>query len=353
MFGANGIIRMETHAEKQGHRAAGLVQPERDPLQLRISGLVETEMSGQIGTMEPADTFECHGRILCGTVVTPEFAASLADYGRELAMDVVEQGQVSAGLARSWRAPAQVARPYALLRGRGAAGGFIRLVEGSTVDKYRPLRSFGWAAFELTVKDAFALHERIDKAAFRVLGAPKQVPGFDTFIPFQVQGRAGEVLYLNTVLKPAMAGLDLPHAQAPVDHMFIAVLAAEDRAKTVQFHVDAMGFAEGETWTIPYSMINESFSLPTDFLTAMTMTQMGRMPASEVDQYPSDAVDRPRATGELPPGNAMVTFAVTNLGAIKADFLEPPERREGALYAGRRVATVRGPSSELIELVEL
>ena len=297
--------------------------------------------------------FDCHGRILCGTVVTPDFATSLADYAREFAMDVLEQGQVSADLARSWRAPAQVARPYALLRGRGAKGGFIRLIEGARVESYRALRSFGWAAFELTVKDAFALHARIDQAAFRVIGAPKLVPGFDTFIPFQVQGRAGEVLYLNTVLKSSMAGLDLPHAKAEVDHMFIAVLAAEDRAATVRFHVDALGFEEGETYVIPYSMINDSFALPADFQTAMTMTQIGRLPASEVDQYPDAATDRPKATGELPPGNAMVTFAVNSLDAVKAEFVEPPVRREGLLYAGRRVGTVRGPASELIELVEL
>ena len=303
--------------------------------------------------MASDSAYECHGRILCGTVVTPDFAASLADYAREFAMEVVEEGQVPADLARSWRAPAQVARPYALLRGRGAKGGYIRLVEGAKVDAYRALRSFGWAAFELTVKDAFALHARIDQTAFRVIGAPKLVPGFDNFVPFQVQGRAGEVLYLNTVLKAEMAGLDLPHAAAEVDHMFIAVLAAEDRAATVRFHVDALGFAEGETYVIPYSMINESFGLAADFQTAMTMTQIGRLPASEVDQYPDAAVDRPRATGELPPGNAMVSFAVDSLDAVKAEFIEPPVQRGGALYAGRRVATVRGPSSELIELVEL
>ena len=120
--------------------------------------------------------FECHGRILCGTVVTPDFAASLADYTREFAMEVMENGQVSADLARSWRAPAQVARPFALLQGRGGKGGFIRLIEGAKVESYRPLRSFGWAAYELTVKDAFALHARIDQTAFRVIGAPKLVP---------------------------------------------------------------------------------------------------------------------------------------------------------------------------------
>ncbi len=297
--------------------------------------------------------FETPGRILGGTIVTPDLGASLADYTGQLGLGVIEEGRIDPALARSWGAPAQVARPYALLQAPGGAGCVLRLVEGAAVPDYRALRHYGWAAFELTVRDAFALHDRISRAAFRVIGAPKLVPGFDNFIPFQVEGRAGEVLYLNTVLDGSMSGLDLPHALAEVDAIFIAVLAAQDRAETLAFHREQLGFAEGETWVIPYSMITQSFGLPDDTTTAMTMTQTGRIPASEIDQYPPDATDRPRAIGELPPGNAIVSFAVTSLEAIAAPFIEPPSRRDGAFYRGRRVATVRGPSSELLELVEL
>ena len=86
---------------------------------------------------------------------------------------------------------------------------------------YRPLRSFGWASFELTCQEVFALHDRIVGRGFDVIGAPKLVPGFDNFIPFQVAGRAGEILYLNEVLNGAMPDMDLPHAAAPVDFTFI------------------------------------------------------------------------------------------------------------------------------------
>lgn len=299
--------------------------------------------------------FRVPGRILCGTVNVPDLPASLADYVGQLDMAVVEEGRVSPELARSWGAPAQVAQPYAVLAAPGGAGGFVRLVQGSPMPDYRALRSYGWAAFEFTVADAFALHARLDPQAFRVLGAPKLVPGFDNFIPFQVEGRAREVLYLNTVLKPAMSQLDLPVARAgvTVDHMFIAVLAAEDRARTLAFHAHALGFEEGETWTIPYSVIQDSFGLPADHLTAMTMTRTGRIPASEIDQYPDAAAHRARAPGELPPGNAMVSFAVASLDAVAAPFIEPPVPRDGPLYAGARAACLWGPSGELIELIEV
>ncbi|WP_448582218.1 VOC family protein [Thermaurantiacus sp.] len=294
-----------------------------------------------------------HGAILCGTVNTPVFDLSLGDYLAELAMRVVEEGRVSPDLARSWGAPAQVGCRFAVLAPReGGSGGFLRLVEGSRVEGYRSLSTYGWAAFEMTVRDAFALHARIDRAAFRVLGAPKPVPGFANFIHFQVEGRAGEVLYLNTVLESRMAGLELPVAEAEVDSIFIAVLAAEDRAATLRFHVDALGFEEGESFTFPYSMINQSFGLAEDHATTLTMTKVGAMPAAEIDQYPQAARHRPLSPGELPPGNALLTFAHDDLDSVRAPFLEPPTRRDGPLYGGRRVATLVGPSEERIELVE-
>ncbi len=294
--------------------------------------------------------FDVPGRIKCGTAVVPDLAASLADYTGTLRLRVIDDGAVPAELAASWNTPASAGRRSVLLASDGAPG-YLRLVEGTPVPDYSPLRTFGWAAFELTVADVWALHAGIGDG-FTVIGAPKLVPGFDTFIPFQVTARGGETLYLNQVLKPESGGLDLPSAQAWVDHMFIAVLAAPDRAAALAFHVEALGFEAGETWTIPYSVINNSFGLPADTLTAMTMTATGRLPATEVDQYPAAATPRPRVAGELPPGNAMISFIVRDLDAIRAPLIAPPARRDGPLYAGRRTACVTGAAGELIELIE-
>lgn len=298
--------------------------------------------------------FDTPGRIKCGTVATPEFAASLADYTGLLGFVVAEQAIVGADLAAAWDAPAAAGARVALLAPAGGRPGFIRLVESPAAGGYRALRTHGWAAYEITVRDCHALFEAIGErgAAFEVIGPPQPVPGFDNFIPFQVVGRAGEALYLNQVLQSAMSGLDLPLAQAAVDHMFIAVLAAPDRAAAVRFHVDALGFAEGDTHAIPYGVVNRAFGLPPDTLTEITMTQVGRLPASEIDQYPAGAGPRPVAPGCLPPGNAMVSFITQSLDAVRAPFLAPPVGRDGPLYAGRRSACVRGAAGELIELIE-
>ncbi len=298
------------------------------------------------------DGFDTHGRIKCATVATPSFADSRADYVDRLALEVVDEGQVSPELAASWGAPACAGRRFALLTSASAAPGFLRLVESTPVVGYRPLRSFGWASYELTCQAVFALHERIAGKGFAVIGAPKLVPGFDNFIPFQVTGRAGEVLYLNEVLQSTMSGLDLPTAEAPVDFTFIAILAAPDADAAVRFHVDRLGFEAGETYVIPYSVINNAFGFPPEHKTRMTMTRVGRVPATEVDQYPEGTAERPTVAGELPPGNALVSFITRSLDAIDAAYIAPPARHDGPMYAGRRSACVRGTAGELIELIE-
>lgn len=299
-----------------------------------------------------SDSFNTPGRIRCGTILTPDLAASLADYTRTLGLDVIDDTPIPEPLAQSWAAPALAGAPSVLLRAPGGTPYLTRLIAGTTVPGHAPLRTHGWAAYEHTVASCDALFARMPGSGFTVIGAPKLVPGFDNFIPFQVTGRAGETLYLNQVLNGTMSGLDLPHTAASVDQMFIAVLAAADREATLAFHTQVLGFQPGETWVIPYSVINNSFGLPPETTTAMTMTQTGRTPACEIDQYPASATPRPQTPGELPPGNSLVSFIMADIDRLAAHHLGPPARIDNPLYQGRRTATVRGPAGELIELIE-
>ncbi len=298
------------------------------------------------------DNFDLPGRIRCGTVLCPDIAASEADYRDVLGLECIGKAAVPPALAAAWGAPAMAGRASRLLRAPGATPYVLRLVEGSAVPGYRPLRSFGWAAFEHSVADCDALFAKMPGSGFAVIGPPKLVPGFDNFIPFQVVGRAGEVLYLNQVLKAGMSDLDLPKTAASVDQMFIAVLAAQDRLATLAFHRDVLGFEIGATWSIPYSVINNSFGLPADTITDMTMTKRGRMPACEVDQYPAGTTERSLTPGELPPGNAMVSFITEDLASVEGRMLGPAAVIDDALYEGRRTATIAGVSGERIELIE-
>jgi hypothetical protein len=100
-------------------------------------------------------------------------------------------------------------------------------------------------------------------------------------------------------------------------------------------------------------VINTAFGLPQDFITALQMVGKGRMPIVEVDDYPPQTSVRPRHAGMLPPGNALVSLAMTNLAACDVAWISPPVRRDGPLYEGRRAGTCIGPAGELLELVEV
>jgi catechol 2,3-dioxygenase-like lactoylglutathione lyase family enzyme len=302
---------------------------------------------------EPDLPFDTPGRVKCGTILVPNFEASLADYRDLLGLQLVEIAAVSEDLAALWQAPALAGRRMAVLQPASKAACFVRLIGSTAVPGYLPARSLGWISLEISVDNIWSLHERLaGHPGFEVTGAPKLVDGFANFIPMQVTGRAGEMLYLNQV-QHSMETLDLPHAAAMVDQIFITVLAAPDRQAAVDFYTSKIGFEAGATYEIIYSVINRAFGLPPESRHAMTMTRVGRLPCIEIDQYPEGTPARPTCPGELPPGVGMVTYMIRSLDAVTAEFIAPPRALSGAIYAGRRTATVLGPCGEYLELIEV
>jgi catechol 2,3-dioxygenase-like lactoylglutathione lyase family enzyme len=296
--------------------------------------------------------FDRHGRIKCGTVSTPDMAAALLDYRDLLGLDLVETGEVPADLAASWGAPAAAGQAYALLQPESGVPSYLRLIEAPLHSDFVPTRSFGWAAFELTVKDVYGLAERVTSSGFETVGPPKPIENLPYFVPMQVIGRGREMLYFNQVACDTPSS-DLPKAASEVDHIFIVILATPDRPGTLQHLTAKLGLDEGGSYTLNYTMINKAFGLRDGTQSTITMVQSGRMPIVEVDGYPEAATPRAAHPGMLPPGNAMVTLAIDDLDALALDFIDPPVRRTGPLYEGRRAATIRGSAGELIELVEL
>lgn len=292
-----------------------------------------------------------HGTIMGGVVVTPDLAASLADYQGRLGLDLVEQGPLPADLAASWGCPASAGAPYAMLRPQSGAHCFIRLVEQPDHPDFRPTTSYGWAAYELTVKDVFGWPGRLEGSGFRVIGPPKEIAGLPYFIPMQVLGRGDEMIYLNEVAMDTPSS-DLPKAHSLTDHIFIVILAAKDRMASVDWYRHALRLDEGESYTLEYTMINAAFSKPAGTQSVITMVQNERLPILEIDDYPAEATDRPHHPEMLPPGNALVTLAVESFDGLDVEFISPPVLRHGDLYMGNLAACVRSPSGELVELIE-
>lgn len=293
-----------------------------------------------------------HGRIIGGLTTVPDLNAAEADYAGRLGLIVVERGTLDADLAASWGCPDSTGARYIMLQPRSGAPCMFRLVEATVPPGFRAMRSYGWSAFELTVQDVFGWPDRLAGSGFEVIGPPKALPGMPYFIPMQVLGQGQEVLYLNDVAQD-MPNCDLPRAESPTDFIFIAILATPDRAASVDWYTQALRLEPGDTHVLPYTMINRAFDLPPDYLTAITVMQKGRMPVVEIDDYPAQTIQRPGSPDALPPGNALVTIAVDDLDALALDWIAPPVRHAGKLYAGRRSATVRGLAGELIELIEL
>jgi catechol 2,3-dioxygenase-like lactoylglutathione lyase family enzyme len=293
-----------------------------------------------------------HGAIMGGVVAVPDLDAALADYQGVLGFRQVDHGIVGQSLAASWGCPGNAGSRMATLQPVSGSTCFIRLVEQPIPDGFVPTRSFGWASYEITVQDVFGWPARIAATGFDIIGEPKEIPGLPYFVAMQVYGRGREMLYFNEVRENTPTS-DLPKAESPMDNIFIVILAAKDRLKSLDWYKSRLNLDEGDTYTIAYGMINNAFGLPADTMSSLTMVQAGRMPIVEVDDYPAATIHRPTAPGCLPPGNSLVTLAVQSLDTLDVDWISPPTKQAGPVYAGRRSGTVRGPSGELLELIEL
>ncbi|MEM7571023.1 MAG: hypothetical protein AAF337_14630 [Pseudomonadota bacterium] len=297
---------------------------------------------------------DTEGRIKVGTVLTPDFENSLAIYDKYLQYRPVHQGVIDEAWAKAMHAPAQAGKRYATLAPASGTTIFIRLIEGTVPEAYVPLRSYGWASLEITVQDVWKLAEELeaDRSPFEMYGPPKKLDFSDAFIPMQVIGPSGEVLYLNQV-NESLPGMHLPMAQSYVDHIFITPLATPDMDEAIQYYVDAFGWDKGEVYESPYTVISKAFGKPMDTIYRFAMTQKGDVLNNEVDQYPDGTIERPTAPGELPPGVSFITFMTQDLDVVKAEAISDVFVREEAPYNGRRAAFYRGAAGELLEVISL
>ncbi|MEO7775219.1 MAG: hypothetical protein ABIT36_06875 [Steroidobacteraceae bacterium] len=295
--------------------------------------------------------FLSHGRIVGGIVSTPDLDAALSDYHGRLGLRIVEQGTLDTNLAVSWDCAGSAGARFATLQPQSGAHCFIRLVEAPLPDDFEPTRTYGWAAYELTVQDVFGWPDRLQGSGFNIVGPPKVLEGLPQFIPMQVLGRGREMIYLNEVAQNTPSS-DLPRASSLTDHIFVVILATPDREATLKWFEQTLQLDISSSYTLAYSMINNAFGLPSDHRTTITMVQKSRLPIVEVDGYPETATPRGGERGVLPPGNSLVTLAVDDFDVLTLSFIQAPLRRDGPFYRGCRAGTIRGSAGELIELLE-
>ncbi len=291
-----------------------------------------------------------HGSILGGVIAVPDLDSAIKDYAGILGLKLIHSGVVDDDVARSWNCPNIVNAKMATLQMASGADCHIRLVEQPDHSDFKPTTTYGWAAYEFTVQDVFGWPDRLQGSGFEIVGPPKELEGLPYFVPMQALGPGCEMVYLNEVRQDTPS-TDLPKAKSLTDHIFIAILAAQNRVAAVNWYKDKLHLTEGDTYTLEYSMINDAFGKPAGTMSDLTMVQNDRLPIAEVDDYPEEATRRPKHDGMLPPGNGLVTLAVDSLDDIKVDWIMPPVFRDDAPYGGRCSATTIGPAGELLELI--
>lgn len=287
----------------------------------------------------------------CATHVVADVAAAAARYVEWMDYRVVEEGEVDDALAALWMAPASKGKRYSLLQPASGAATFLRLVEGTVVADYEPIRSYGWAAIELCVTDVDAVHERMKASPFEVIGPPKNLDGFATVKPMQVRGQDKEIVYLTQML---VSGPEhgLPSPQSLVDRPFIMVLACPDLRKSAAWVRDVLGLEVIEPVAIHYSMISKSFALPEGEKVQLVTGKWQGEVFIELDQYPAQASVREGVAGELVPGVAMTTMSHPDFARLDGHWAVEPVVLHGPLYDGRRVGMLTTPEGALLEVIE-
>jgi catechol 2,3-dioxygenase-like lactoylglutathione lyase family enzyme len=286
------------------------------------------------------------------TLTTTDLEAAVARYRDFLEYAVVESGRVPESLAASWGTPSAAGRRYALMRPASGESVFLRFVEGERPPGFLALRTYGWAAIELCVRDTLAVNARLERSPFRIIGPPRELDGLPTIFPMQVVGPDGDVVFL-TQIRGDLPEYDLPRARTLVDRLFIVVLACSNIAESMRWFSTTLGVELGRRIEIAYSVLSAAFSLPESQRHTIATGVQGRDCFLEFDQYPTQAAARPGRGHDLKPGIALATLAHARFGSIPtAEWIAPPQPGPGLAYDGRRAATLRAPDGTLVELIE-
>ena len=277
------------------------------------------------------------------TYCVTRFDASGEALETALGYQCVEEGRVSQARASLWNAPAVADARYALFGPTSGEDVFLRLVESEPTPGYAPLRTFGWNAAELHVADVHDLAARLTRSPYTILGGPRDLLNNGTVVALQAKGPSDEVLYLTQISSDNMHRT-YGKAESDVGRVFIVVLGCSDMDTTREFY-SKLSTATPRPRKMGIRVLAAAHGL--DPMTArfpIAAAVLDNQFRIEFDGYPDSAIARPARPDQLPPGLAMVTFTVDSLDSMAG--VTPHE------VDGRRLAMLRGPDGEWLELVE-
>lgn len=285
------------------------------------------------------------------TVTVSNLSRTKGLYSEYFDYAVVEEGIISAALAKSWQTPKSAGQPYAVMQPSSGAEIYLRFIEQPPVEGFKALRSYGWNAIEICVQDVIAANARMLNSPFEIIGPPNKIPGLDAIHPMQVKGPDEEIVYL-TQINDDLPEYNLPRAGSLIDKLFILVMGNSDMDRAAAWMQDKCGLSFGREMEIPYTMIAKAYGTPLDELHRICTLIHDKDVFLELDQYPEEATTRPRHDGMLVPGCAIGTLFHSDFDHLPGPWLTEPTVRDGEIYKGKRVGVLKDPDGTLIEMVE-
>ena len=283
------------------------------------------------------------------TLSVADPSATAERYAKFFDYQIVDQGSVDPQLASSWGAPGVAHRTFVTMAPASGTPVYLRFVAGDPLPGYRPLRTWGWAAIELCVRDVLEVNERLRQSPFEIIGPPREIAGLSAIYPMQVRGPDDEIVFL-TQIRNDLPEYDLPRAKSLIDHLFIAVMGCAQLGRTSGWFEQALRLSAGREMEVEYTVLAKAFGMPVEQPHRLTTLTHGRNVFLEIDQYPPAATARPCASGQLPPGIGCVTLSHPDFHELQG-YLTAPGSRADVIYGGARSACVRTPEGALVELV--
>jgi len=291
--------------------------------------------------------------ILMITLVVADLRAAERAYAEWLGYRITHRGAVTPQQAMAWGAPAAAGSPYLILQSASGADVYLRVIERPPTAGYAAMRTHGWNSNEILVKDPAALERKFaaPDSPFRVIGRTAALASNPAVIAMQALGPAGELNYFTRIPPEGGSFIKTP-AVTDVDRSFIVVLGGPSMSALREFYGKVLGNPATPPYLSTVSVLQEALDLAPGTQTALSLVPISAGFLIELDEYPPVTGPRPRRSGDLPPGMAMVSFSVNTLGAAALDWHAPPTVRDEPPYHGRRAGIVVGAAGEWIELVE-
>jgi catechol 2,3-dioxygenase-like lactoylglutathione lyase family enzyme len=291
----------------------------------------------------------CLGPALCGTVVVADIDRMIEAYVTYLGMSVVTDTLLSPVIAKAWGKPVLTGRRVVVLGAdlKDPTTHWLRLLHDSTAVPPAPMRSGGWLALEILVHDVCSLGERLKNSAFKVLGEPRPLAVSDKIWAMQVTGPAGETLYLTEV-RAQVPPFELPPpARHDAERLFIPVLSAPERERTLGYYEQLSGNIALRFET-RVAALNTALGVDPEARRHVGTLQLAEKTLIEVDEVPEHP-EVVMAGGRLPSGLAMVSFFARRATPLPKGIIW--HEVGAANWPALDLVLLEGAAGELIELL--